>query len=127
MFRWLTQLVWHDDFIGEIISGSGYVEKHAAMDKQRRESEARRLEHQRRVREEVLSDPFWARRESRRKRELLELELEDAEWILNYEKRLAALQKETAAQRSKGEQSGINTERLRKLEHHLAGLRRSLD
>jgi hypothetical protein len=125
MFRWLIQLVWHNDFVGEIISGSGYVEKHAAMDKQRCEEEARgRLEEQRLDRERVLSNLFWARRESRRKRELLELELEDAQWILDYEKRLAALQNETAAQ---AEQGVVNTDHLRKLEHHLAGLRRTLD
>jgi hypothetical protein len=69
-----------------------------------------------------------AREEARAlKKDRLEQELEDAEWILEYERRLAALQKKTAAQRSKVGQAGTNTERLRKLEHHLAGLRRSLD
>jgi len=56
----------------------------------------------------------------------LEQELEDAEWILDYEKRLAKLQNKTARQRSQAEQSGADTERLRKLEHHLTGLRRTL-
>jgi hypothetical protein len=42
-------------------------------------------------------------------------------------KGVPALPKKTAAQRSKVGQAGTNTERLRKLEHHLAGLRRSLD
>jgi hypothetical protein len=74
-----------------------------------------------------ISPTYKAWRESTEKRKLLEQKLDDAEWILEYEKRLAKLQKKTAAQRSKAEQTGINTERLRRLEHHLAGLRRSLD
>jgi hypothetical protein len=61
------------------------------------------------------------------KKERLDRELRNVEWILDYEKRLAVLQTETAAQRSQAEQLGANTERLRKLEHHLTGLRRSLD
>jgi hypothetical protein len=121
MFQWLTKQLWHNDFL-EI------VERHNAMDKQRHEKEARaRLEYERLERERVRTSPFWARRESERKRDLLELELDDAEWILNYEKRLAQLQKKIAAQRSKAAQTGINTDRLRKLEHHLAGVRHSLD
>jgi hypothetical protein len=56
----------------------------------------------------------------------LRQELDDAEWILAHEKRLITLQKETEAQRSQAEQSGANTDRLRRLEHHLAGLRQNL-
>jgi hypothetical protein len=79
-------------------------QKHAEEDRRRDEQEARVL-----------------------KKNRLEQELRDAEWILNYEKRLAALQKKTAAQRSNAEQAGTNTERVRKLEHHLVGVRCSLD
>ena len=74
-----------------------------------------------------ISPTYKAWRESTEKRKLLEQTLDDAEWILEYEKRLAKLQKKTTAQRSKAAQAGINTDRLRRLEHHLAGLRRSLD
>jgi hypothetical protein len=97
------------------------IKQHAEEEKrQRHEKEVRpRLERE-------LTSPTMARWESKRKRELLELKLEDAEWILEHEKRLAALQKKAARQRSQGEQRGANTERLRKLEHHLAGLRRNL-
>jgi hypothetical protein len=49
-----------------------------------------------------------------------------AGWILDYEKRLEKLQAKATAQRSKAGQAGANTERLRKLEHHLAGLRRGI-
>jgi hypothetical protein len=64
-----------------------------ARDTQRREEkEARALEQERVERERARKDPFWASVESRRKRELLEIELNDAEWILEYEKRLAELQ-----------------------------------
>jgi hypothetical protein len=79
-------------------------QKCAEEDRQRHEQEIRRL-----------------------KKERLEQELKDAEWILEYEKRLLSLQKKTTTQRSRAEQSGNNTDRLRRLEHHLAGLRRSLD
>jgi hypothetical protein len=68
-------------------------------------------------------DTYWR---DRNKQDRLERELDNAEWILDYEKRLINLQKKTAAQRSDTEQAGINTERLRKLEHHLTGLRRNL-
>jgi hypothetical protein len=82
-----------------------------------------------------ISPSYKVWRESREKRDLLAQRLrdllaqrlDDAEWILDYEKRLAKLQKKTAAQRLKAGQAGINTDRLRKLEHHLAALRRSLD
>jgi hypothetical protein len=74
-----------------------------------------------------ISPTYKAWRESTEKRKLLEQTLDDAEWILEYEKRLAKLQKKTAAQRSKAAQAGINTDRLQRLEHHLAGFRRSLD
>lgn len=60
------------------------------------------------------------------RKDLLERELENAEWILEYEKRLAKLQNRTARQRSQAEQVGANPDRLRKLEHHLEGLRRNL-
>jgi hypothetical protein len=129
MFQWLTRLVWHDDFLREIIPGLTRREEQYHEEKKRRhEKEGRaRLDRERYVRERARSDPFWARMESWRKRELLELELKDAEWILEYEKRLISLHKKVAAQRSRAEQTGTNTDRLRRLEHDLAGVRRSLD
>jgi hypothetical protein len=60
------------------------------------------------------------------KKERLNQELANAEWVLEYEKRLINLQKKTATQRSQAQQLGTNTDRLRRLEHHLAGLRRNL-
>jgi hypothetical protein len=65
-------------------------------------------------------------REVSQKKERLNRELANAEWILAYEKHLTKLQTKTKAQRSRAEQLGANTERLRKLEHHLSELRRSL-
>jgi hypothetical protein len=59
-------------------------------------------------------------------KERLNQELANAVWILAYEKRLTKLQKKAAAHRSEAEQLRTNTERLRRLEHHLAGLRRNL-
>lgn len=133
MCQWLTRLIWHDDFLGDIIPGhkdrmTRLVEQHEEEKKQRHEKEVRaRLERERFEREREVRDPYWARRESERKRQLLELQLKDAEWILAHEKRLAELPNKTTRQRSRAKQLGADTERLRKLEHHLAGLRSSLD
>jgi hypothetical protein len=60
------------------------------------------------------------------KKERLNRELANAEWILAYERHLTKLQTKTRAQRSWAEQLGANTERLRRLEHHLSELRRNL-
>jgi hypothetical protein len=108
MFRWLNRLVYggsntecFEELVPEDDGVTGYLDS--------------------------ISPSYKASRESQDKRDLLAQQLDDAEWILNYKKRLAALQKETATQRSEATQAGANTDRLRKLEHHLAGLRRSLD
>ena len=50
----------------------------------------------------------------------LSFSCKDAEWILDYEKRLARLQAKTR-------KAGINPDRLQKLQHQLAELRRSLN
>jgi hypothetical protein len=111
MFQWLTELVRPysvDDLIEEIAPGH--------RDRMAREDERRQERNKR-----------WHEMEVRALQKAhLEQELEEAEWILDYEKRLAKLQKKTRAQRSKAEQAGSNTDRLRKLEHHLAGLRRNI-
>jgi hypothetical protein len=112
VFRWLTKQVQPftvDDLIEDFAPGhrarmARLDERYEAEDRQRHEKEIRKL-----------------------KKARLEQELKDAEWILDYEKRLINLQKRTATQRSRAEQVGTNTDRLRRLEHHLAGLRRSLD
>jgi hypothetical protein len=75
---------------------------------------------------EVHHDFFGDSHRDREKKHRLEMELQNAEWILEHEKRLAKLQKRTARQRSRAEQIGVNTDRLRRLEHHLDGLRRNL-
>jgi hypothetical protein len=76
---------------------------------------------------DLVTDYMCSIDPSYRKKQYLEQQLSDAEWILAHEKRLISLQKKTTAQRSRAEQLGANTDRLRRLEHHLAGLRRSLD
>jgi hypothetical protein len=113
MFRWLTKLVSPHYDVDEFIEAFAPGHRHslARLDQRRKEEEKQRHE------EEVRA----------LKKERLEQELEDAEWILEYEKRLINLQKKTATQRSKAAQAGINADRLQRLEHHLAGLRRSLD
>lgn len=104
MFRWFTDLFRSytvEDYIEQL--APGHKERMALYYRGQREKEAQR-----------------------NKRQLLEQQLEDTEWILDYEKRLISLQKKTAAQRSQAEQVGADPERLRRLEHHLAGLRRNI-
>ena len=111
MFQWLTNQIrpfTTRELIEELVPGHGA-------------RRARRLEHT------DARDKQWHEQQARAlKRDRLEQELEDAEWILEYEKRLINLQKKTATQRSRAEQVGPNTDHLRRLEHHLAGLRRNL-
>jgi hypothetical protein len=97
-----------DDLIEEI--APGHREQMARLDERWEEEDKQRHE--------------WEVRALKKAR--LRQELDDAEWILAHEKRLITLQKETEAQRSQAEQSGANTDRLRRLEHHLAGLRQNL-
>jgi hypothetical protein len=58
-----------------------------------------------------------------RKKEQLEQELEDAKWILEYERKLTALQEEIADEIDRADRFGRSPERLRKLDRHLAHLR----
>jgi hypothetical protein len=108
MFQWLAYLRYGRGEV-DVIEGLEYL--------------AQPIQQSREVRRDFFDD--WCR--DREKKHHLEMELQNAEWVLDYERRLISLQKKTAAQRSRAEQAGTNTDRLRKLEHHLAGLRRSLD
>jgi DNA/RNA-binding domain of Phe-tRNA-synthetase-like protein len=111
MFQWLRKQVRPytvNDLIEELVPGhrasmAREDQRRHEMDKQWHEQEVRML-----------------------KKARLEQELEDAEWILAYERRLTKLQTKTKEQRSRAEQLGANTDRLRRLEHHLSGLRRNL-
>jgi hypothetical protein len=96
MFQWLAYLRYGRGHL-DVIEGLEYL--------------AQPIQPPREVRHEFLDD--WCR--DRGKKHHLEMELQNAEWILDYEKRLAKLQKKTAAQRSKAEHAGVNTERLRRL------------
>jgi hypothetical protein len=64
--------------------------------------------------------------ESENKRQYLEQQLSDAKWILDYERRLAALQKEIAHETSGVAHAGRNPERLQKLSRELTHLRSNL-
>jgi hypothetical protein len=65
-------------------------------------------------------DPQLARE---RRKEELEQELEDAKWILKYERELTALQEEIAEEIDHADGVGRSPERLQKLDRHLAHLR----
>jgi hypothetical protein len=108
MFQWLAYLKYGRDHV-EAIEGLEYL--------------AQPIQRSREVRHDFFDD--WCR--DREKKHHLEMELQNAERILDYEKRLAALQKTTAGQRTKVQQTGVNTDRLRRLEYHLAGVCRCLD
>ena len=68
-------------------------------------------------------DPQLARE---RRKDELEQELEDAKWILEYERKLTALQEEIAEEIDRADGVGRSPERLRKLDRHLAQLRASV-
>lgn len=58
----------------------------------------------------------------KRKRVLLRRALQNVQWILEYERELAALQEEAAEDIKDAEFAGRNTDRLRRLETHLRDL-----
>lgn len=109
MFTWLANLFPSytvDDLFEEIMPGHM-----AQMARRDQESEERdRQRHEKEVR--AL------------KKASLEQELDDAKWILDYERRLRSLQEDIAAETRRSE--GRNTERLRRLNAHLDNVRNEL-
>ena len=65
-------------------------------------------------------DPQLARE---RRKEQLEEELEDAKWILKYERELTALQEQIAEEIDRADSVGRSPEQLRKLDRHLVHIR----
>lgn len=61
-----------------------------------------------------------------RKKERLNQELEDAEWILKYERKLAKLQAEVEVEVKRTGDHGRSTKRLHNLQSHLRDVRRSI-
>jgi hypothetical protein len=78
---------------------------------------------EREVRFQARLDICRPERVRERKKEQLEEELEDAKWILEYERTLTALQEEIAEEIDHADGVGRSPERLQKLNSHLAHLR----
>ncbi len=116
MFRWLSNLLapptlyGTDDLIESIVPG--HKDRMAQLDKRSREEDARF--------QQYLDDtgPFGERACKKR---ALEQELKDAEWILDYERKLTKLQERLAKGTA---DAGRSPERLRRLQSHLHSVRR---
>jgi hypothetical protein len=77
-------------------------------------------------REQAVREKYDPQLARERRKEELEQELEDAKWILEYERKLTALQEEIAEEIDCADGVGRSPERLRKLDRHLAHLRASV-
>jgi predicted RNase H-like nuclease (RuvC/YqgF family) len=78
---------------------------------------------EREVRFQARVDIYRPERVRERKKEQLEEELEDAKWILKYERELTALQEEIAEEINRAREVDQSPERLQKLNRHLAHIR----
>lgn len=122
MFRWLSKLVHRPVFqvreyqitscVDEIME-SHFPELAQDRARQRaREGEEDRQRHETEVR--------------RLKKARLNQELDEAGWILDYERRLAKLQERVAAEVNRTGDRGRSPKRLQKLQSHLHDVRSSL-
>lgn len=118
MFTWLKRVV-----LG-VPANAGYIQLPESSDIQSRGSEDI-LEYyrEREVRFQARLDICRPERVRERKKEQLEEELEDAKWILKYERELTALQEEIAEEIDRADEVGRSPERLQKLNRHLAHIR----
>ncbi len=77
-------------------------------------------------REQAVREKYDPQLARERRKEELKQELEDAKWILEYERKLTALQEEIAEEIDRADRVGRSPERLQKLDRHLAQLRASV-
>jgi hypothetical protein len=94
-------MFWVDEFMES--ASPGYMDQKARHHREYREEEARRS-----------------------KRRQLNQELEDAKWILEYERNLAKLQEQVAEEVDRTADAGRSPKRLQKLQSHLYGVRSSI-
>ena len=93
-------MFWVDEFMES--ASPGYMDQKARHHREYREEEARRS-----------------------KRRQLNQELEDAKWILDYERELAKLQEQVAEEANRAK-VGESPKRLTKLQSHLRDVRSSI-
>ena len=118
MFTWLKRVV-----LG-VPANAGYIQLPESSDiRQSRGDDILEYYREREVRLQARLDIYRPERVRERKKEQLEEELEDAKWILKYERELTALQEEIAEEIDRADSVGRSPERLRQLDRHLAHLR----
>jgi hypothetical protein len=74
-------------------------------------------------REQAVREKYDPQRAREHRKDELQQELEDAKWILKYERELTALQEEIAEEIDRAGEVGRSPERLQRLDRHLAHLR----
>jgi predicted RNase H-like nuclease (RuvC/YqgF family) len=118
MFTWLKRVV-----LG-VPANADYIQLPESIDIQSRGSDDILEQYrEREVRFQAMLDMYRPERVRERKKEQLEEELEDAKWILRYERELTALQEEIAEEIDRAREVDRSPERLQKLDRHLAHLR----
>ncbi len=118
MFTWLKRVV-----LG-VPANAGYIQLPESIDiRQSRGDDILEYYREREVRFQARLDICRPERVRERRKEQLEQELEDAKWILKYERELTALQEEIAEEIDRAREVDRSPERLQKLNSHLAHLR----
>jgi predicted RNase H-like nuclease (RuvC/YqgF family) len=74
-------------------------------------------------REKAVREKYDPQQARERRKDELKQELEDAKWILEYERELTALQEEIAEEIDRAREVDRSPERLQNLDRHLAHLR----
>lgn len=110
MFQWLSELLFGPDPL--TIINNALAESHR-----------QRLREEEAYRKQQEGDPRQVRR---RKKEQLEEELEDARWVLEYERKLTRLQEQVEDEINRTGDRGRSPKRLQNLQSHLRDVRRSI-
>jgi hypothetical protein len=115
MFTWLKRVVFGADYF--------QLPENIAIPQSRGSDEILKYCREREVRFQAMLDICRPERVRERKKEQLEEELKDVEWILEYERKLTALQEEIAEEIDRAREVDRSPERLQKLNRHIAHLR----
>lgn len=118
MFTWLKRIVF-----GVSAAEFFQLPESLAIPQTRGSDEILEYCREREVRFQARLDISRPERVRERKKEQLEEELKDVEWILEYERKLTALQEEIAEEIDCAREVGRSPERLQKLNRHLAHIR----
>ncbi len=122
MFQWIQHIVFGASADADYFQ----LPKSSDIRQSRGSDEILEYYREREMRFQERLDIYRPERVRERKKEQLEEELEDAKWILEYERELTTLQEEIAEEINRADGVGRSPERLRKLDRHLAQLRASV-